>query len=587
MKRLVIVGGVAAGASAAAKARRTSEDIEIVMVEAGPYVSFANCGLPYYLGGEISERDSLFVSNAETFIRRFNIDVRLNTRAESVDLEQKKVQLVAPDGQSESLEYDRLILATGAEAVMPAIKGIQSAEGIFTLKTVPDVDDITDRIGSLGKGAELKALVIGGGYIGLETAEQLNTRGCDVTLVELADQVIPVMDREMTLTATRALVDSGVKLILGEAVIEFRRDDSGVQRAITSGGSEVEFDLCILSVGVRPSVQLAKDAGLAMGDSGAIQVDGYQKTSDSAVYAAGDNSETIHAVLGRPVCIPLAGPANKAGRAAGLNAAYDLMGRSDDDPGRLRLTGVLGTSIVRVSGVSAAVTGLTERQARREGFDCKVTYMAGPDHASYYPGSEPMHLKVVWEKESGRLLGAQCCGGKGVDKRIDIIATAIQGGMGISDLEQLDLCYAPPFGSAKDVAIQAGFAANNSRKGVMPEITAGELFEFLESDDPPVVVDVRSPREYEEGHLAEAVNVPLSQIRERRNEIPTSGRVALYCLGGYRSYVALRILMNHGWDNICNVQGGYEMINMVRGTVEEGDAPEHTCLTPFDAAGNA
>jgi len=587
MKRLVIIGGVAAGASAAAKARRTSEDIEIVMVEAGPYVSFANCGLPYYLGGEIKDRKSLFVSDADTFIRRFKVDVRLNTKAESIDRERGTVLLAPIEGSRYELEYDRLILATGAEAVIPRIEGLESVEGVFTLKTVPDVDGITARISSLDKGGELRALVVGGGYIGLETAEQLRLRGCKVTLVELARQLIPVMDREMTLASNRALEESGVEVILGEAVTSFKAGTDGNQAAVTSNGREIGFDLCILSIGVRPSVKLAVAAGLELGDSGAIKVDAYQRTSDPAVYAAGDNSETMHMVLGRPTCIPLAGPANKAGRAAGLNAAYDLMERSADDPGRLKLKGVLGTSVVRVSGITTAVTGLTESQAAQNNIDYRVTYMAGSHHAGYYPGAESMYLKLLWESGTGRILGAQCCGGKGVDKRIDILATAILGGMGIADLEQLDLCYAPPFGNAKDIVIQAGFASNNSRKGVMPAMTARELLQELRGGDPPAVVDVRSPEEYARGHLPEAVNIPLGILRERMDEIPREGKVAVHCLSGYRSYVAQRILMNSGWDNIRNVQCGYQMIRLFAGFATETESDQRTSMTPAEGAKKA
>lgn len=586
MKRLVIVGGVAAGASAAAKARRTSEEIEIVMVEAGPYVSFANCGLPYYLGGEITERNDLFVSDAETFIRRFNVDVRLNTTAESIDPVKKTVLLSSSKGKEE-LGYDSLILATGAEAISPPIKGLNEAQGVFNLKTVPELDAIIERIDSLGEKDDLKALVIGGGYIGLETAEQLNHRGCDVTLVELADQLIPVMDREMTLTATQALRDVGIEVILGEAVVEFKKDSSGSQTAVTSGDRKIEFDLCILSVGVRPAVKLAVDAGLELGESRAIKVDKYQKTSNPFIYAAGDNSETFHAVLKKQVCIPLAGPANKAGRAAGLNAAYDLMGKAFDDPGRLQLRSVLGTSIVRVAGVTAAVTGLTEVQAIKANFSSRCTYMTAMDHASYYPGAELMHLKVVWEENTGKILGAQCCGGRGVDKKIDVMATAILGGMSIFDLEQLDLCYAPPFGSAKDVTIQAGFAACNTFKGVMPEITPSQLLQMLQTGIPITVIDVRTPEEYEKDHIPQAINIPLSRIRARKDEIPKEGRVAVHCLGGYRSYVAQRILMNHGWNNILNVQGGYQMVSMVSGMIMDEDTPEHTCLTPEENNGEA
>ena len=570
-KRIVIVGGVAAGASAATKARRTTENAQIVLIESGPYVSFANCGLPYYVGGEIKDRDALFAVSPKILQKRFNLDVRVNTRVESIDPQARKVAFHGPGGGVEDLGYDRLILATGSKAIRPPIPGLDR-EDLFTLRSVPDADAIAGLLARLlgriqapgGAGATPASaapgvLVIGGGYIGLEAAEQLVRRGGRVTVVEAAGQLMPAMDAEMAQPIRSALEKAGVPAILSDGVARIA-DRGGRSVAVTRSGRELPFDLGILAVGIVPDVDLARAAGIELGQTGAIKVDRFQRTSDPAIYAAGDNCEAMHLVLGRPVNIPLAGPANKAGRAAGANAALDLEGAGDDDPRRLHLRGVLGTAVVRVCDVVAGVTGLTQTQARREGIAADVVYMPGASHAGYYPGAQGMLLKLLYAPKSLRLLGAQAVGGEGVDKRIDVLATAIAGGMTLQDLENLDLCYAPPFGSAKDVTIVAGFAGSNMARGIMPAVTPAELLAELAGDQPPVVIDVRTPAEYHSGHLDGAVNIPLDELRTRLGEVPADRGVAVHCAGGYRSYLATRILLNSGRSNVRNVLGGYALI---------------------------
>jgi len=567
-KRIVIVGGVAAGASAAAKARRTSEDIEIIMLEAGPYISFANCGLPYYLGGEITDRDSLFVVKPESFARRFKVAVRTSTTAAAIDRGEHMVTVRSRSGKDEKIAYDRLILATGALASEPPIKALKR-DNVFFLRTIPDVDAIKACIQRAGRSSDdvpARALIIGGGYIGLEAAEQFIAAGLKTALVEMADQVMPAMDAEMAWPLQAALAEAGCQVMLRQIVSEII-DRDGATLAVTSTGEEIPFDLAIVAVGVRPNAALAQAAGLKLGASGAIKVDQFQRTSDSLVYAAGDNCETYHAVLDRPVNIPLAGPANKAGRVAGANAALDLLGAGDDDGRRLHMAAVLGTAIVRVCKTVAAVTGLTETAARREGLEVEVMYMPASSHAGYYPGAEELLVKLVYSRRDGRLLGGQATGGEGVDKRIDVLATAITGGLTVEDLEGLDLCYAPPFGSAKDAVILAGFAAANARRGLMPTVTPAELLAELSGGHQPAVIDVRSPGEYRRGHLEQASNIPIDELRARLHEVPADRPVVLHCAAGYRSYLAQRILMNRGYTNIRNVLGSY---GLIRRTVAAG-----------------
>ena len=401
--------------------------------------------------------------------------------------------------------------------------------------------------------------MIGGGYIGLESAEQLLHLGFEVTLVERAPQVMLSMDPEMALPLAAELESAGVQVIVGDGLAEIRETEEG-PLARTEQGRELPFDLGIVALGVRPNVELAQRMGLRLGASGAIAVDSSQRTSNERVFAAGDNCETLHRVLETPVNIPLAGPANKMGRIAGANAALDLIGASPDDPRRMKFRGVLGTAVVRLLTRFAATTGLTQKQAEQSGVPHEIVYMSGANHAGYYPDAQPMVLKVLYEPESGRLLGAQAMGGQGVDKRVDVLATAISGNLGIEDLEQLDLCYAPPVGSARDVAILLGFAAENTRRGLMPAMTPQKLLEELDGAEPPLVLDVRTHQEYSLGHLDGALNVPVDDLRARLEEIPRDRPLAIHCRSGYRSYVAQRILLNLGWPNVRNVQGGFLLI---------------------------
>lgn len=439
-----------------------------------------------------------------------------------------------------------------------------------------DVDAITDKIQQVlpfkneeshnpeagwllsGEESGVEALVIGGGFIGLECAEQLLQRGIKVVLVEALDQIMSPLDREMTVLVQQALEKRGAEIILEDLVEGF--DHSGTRsRALLKSGRQVGFDLAILGVGVRPNVELAQAAGLELGDTRAIAVNEKQRTSDPRIYAAGDNSEAVFLPTGKKVNIPLAGPANKQGRVAGQNAALDLMDLPMDDKRRLTMRGVLGTSIVRGGDVVAGGTGLTEKAALRSGLDVALAYNFGSQHAGYYPGALPMCIKLVYAPKDGRLLGGQVVGHEGVDKRLDVLATAISGGMTVQDLEQLDLAYAPPFGSAKDIVILTGMVAANTQRGESPSISPGQLFQEMETENPPLVIDVRSAFEYRAGHLKDALNVPLETLRERLDEIPKDRPLVTQCTVGYRSYISQQILLQNGYEDVRNLSGGYSL----------------------------
>jgi NADPH-dependent 2,4-dienoyl-CoA reductase/sulfur reductase-like enzyme/rhodanese-related sulfurtransferase len=556
--RIVIVGGVAAGASAVAKARRTNETAEIVLFEGGPYTSFANCGLPYYVGGEIASRDELFVADPAQFAERFLIDLRVNARVIGVAAADRFVTFVDPSGAQGTLTYDRLILATGTVPIVPRVPGIQSPN-VFLCRTVPDVDAIMERLKTLAGG---RALVFGGGYIGIEGAEQLLRRSFQVTVVEMQDQLIGPLDSEMAQPVHAAMESAGVSVILSDGVARIETIE-GQAKAVLASGRELEFDIAIIGTGVRPNVELARAAGIKLGTTGAIAVDPQQRTSDPAIFAAGDNCEAIFLPTGSNVNIPLAGPANKQGRIAGQNAALDLAGPDAPSATRLAMGGVLGTSIVRFGEVVAGATGLTEKQAKRLGIDPLITFVTGLNHAAYYPGAVSMLLKLLFEKDSGKLLGAQAVGGPGVDKRLDILATALHGGMTAEDLEQLDLCYAPPFGSAKDVVIMGGFISANAHRGTSAGISPNALMQELSGVPPPFLVDVRSPSEFKAGQLATAKNIPLPELRARLAEVPTNRRVVVNCATGLRSYVAQQILLNSGWSDVRNLYGGYRLASRI------------------------
>ncbi|RMD64194.1 pyridine nucleotide-disulfide oxidoreductase, partial [Candidatus Parcubacteria bacterium] len=498
---IVVIGGVAGGASAATKARRVNEAAEITMFEKGPYVSFANCGLPYYIGETIREREELLLQTPERFWQRYR--VRVLVRHEVTAIERSTKIIIAKNletGEVHRHPYDRLILAPGAGAIVPRLPGID-ATNIFTVKTVPDSDAIRD---FLVRYAPRRAVVVGAGFIGLETAEALKRRGLDVTVVEQVDQVLPPFDQDMAALVALHVQEQGVQLVLGDGIRGFHGSDGMAREVELVSGRRMPCDLVILSIGVRPELKLATEAGLDIGSAGGIVVDDRQRTSDPDIYAAGDAVETLHLVTGTRMRIPLAGPANKQGRVAGANAAG----------GDLQFRGALGTAIVESLGITAAKTGLSMREARAHGFDAFESVIHPLDHAEYYPGARPLHLKLIVERHSGRLLGAQVIGEEGVDKRIDVLATALMARMTVQDLEQLDLAYAPQFSSAKDAVILAGFVAANTLRGEVQTITCEEVLRKIAAGERFQLLDVRTPHEYDDRHLPGAKLIPIDDLRE-------------------------------------------------------------------------
>lgn len=547
-RKILVIGGVAAGAGAAVKARRVDESAEIIMFERGPYVSYANCGIPYFIGGDIADRGDLFLVTPERFAARFSIDVRTGHEVIGLDPKARRVRARRVDtGQEYDETYDKLVIATGNAPVRLNVPG-GDLEGIYPLWTVPDADAIQTY--ELNHSPR-EALVIGAGFVGLEAVEALVRLGHHVTLVELAPQVLPQMDPEMTSLITRHLVDKGVEVILGQAVTEFE-GQKRVQSATLKDGRKIACGIVISAVGVRPRLDLVRQAGLTIGEAGGVAVDDHMRTSDPDIFAAGDIVESVHLVSGRRIRLPLAGPANKQGRVAGANAA------GDDK----RFRGVLGTMIVKVCDLAAGKTGLGEKEAREAGFDPIVSYTHNQDHAGYYPGSETMVIKVVADKATGRLLGAQAVGPRGVDKRIDVFATALLGKMTLEDLEDLDLAYAPPFGSAKDPAIVAGMVAANIRRGEVQAVTPAELARDLHDGRDIQVVDVRTPGEYRAGHIPTAVNIPVDDIRKRAKELDPDRETVVYCGVGYRSYLAYRILKHLGFKKLHNLSGSWRSWTM-------------------------
>ena len=541
-KSIIVIGGVAAGASAAAKARREDEQAEVSVFEKGEYISFANCGLPYYVGDEIKNQKALLLHTPESLKARFNLDVYVNQ--EVVEIQPEKHIVLTRDrltGATGEKRYDKLIIATGARPIVPPIEGIQSSN-VQLLRTVPEAEQLKKMVES---GQVKKAVVIGGGFIGLEAVENLHRQGVEVTLIEKADQVMTPFDKEMVTYIDDELRGMGVRMVM----------ENGVQKFITSGdqavavelenGEKVEADVFLLSIGVRPDVTLAQNAGVKLGASGAIEVNEYMETNVEDVYAAGDAVEMKHLASNQTVWIPLAGPANKQGRIAGANAA----GR------RMSFKGAYGTSIVRVGKVVAGKTGLAEKECQRNNIDYRVTYNFHGDHAGYYPGAENMMIKLISEKDSGRILGVQIVGGNGVDKRVDVVATAIYGGMTVEDLESLDLAYAPPFGAAKDPIIMTGMNHSNSFRGEMDTITPAELAAKL-GDSNLQLVDVRNPNEWKAGTIEGAITIPLDDLRQNLDQLDPNKETVVYCRSGQRSYFGSCILRNNGFKNLRNLTGG-------------------------------
>lgn len=538
--KIVIVGGVAGGASAAARARRLSEEAEIIIFERGPEPSFANCGLPYYIGGEIEERKKLLVAPRQLLVDRFQLDVCTLHLVEAIDRKQKRLRVKnLVDGTIYEESYDKLILSPGASPLRPPIPGID-LPGIYTLRDLVDAD----RLREIAKCA-MHAVVVGGGFIGIEMAENLVRRGIKTAVVELADQVLPPWDREMTTPIEEHLRNSGVELLLGDSAAEFlaELEAEGLTVRLKSG-QQLATDFVVLSVGVRPENGLATAAGLEVGPRGGIRVNEHMQTSDPDIYAVGDAVEAHDFVTGEPVQIPLAGPANRQGRIA----ADHILGRESS------YRGTQGTAIVGVFGMTAAMTGLSEKALQRLGRKYEKIYLHPANHASYYPGAERVSLKLLFDPDDGKILGAQAVGGSGVDKRIDVLATAIQGGMTVFDLEEAELAYAPQYGSAKDPINMAGFIAAGVIRGDVRVVHAPRLSELVSRN--MQLVDVRTAAEYERGAIPGAVNIPIDNLRERLAEIDRQRPVIAYCQVGQRGYLASRILTQHGFD-VSNLSGGY------------------------------
>ncbi|MFA5293789.1 MAG: CoA-disulfide reductase [Phycisphaerae bacterium] len=535
-KKIVIIGGVAGGASAAARLRRLDENAEIVLFERGKYISFANCGLPYYVGQVIKNRDDLLVQTPKKFKDRFNIDVRVNSEVMGIDRKRKEVNVKDISSEITHTEkYDKLILSPGAEPTRPPIPGINSPR-IFTLRSIPNADAISDFI---SEHNPKRAVVIGGGYIGLEMAENLHKRGMLVAVVEMLDQVMPTLDKEMANLLHEHLHEQSIALWLSDAVTGFRESDSKLFVALKSG-MELRCDMAVLAIGVKPEVKLAKESDLELGSTGGIKVNNNLQTSDPDIFAIGDAIEVQHFVLKKPVLIPLAGPANRQGRIV----ADNICGRD------VKYKGTQGTAILKVFELTVAMTGATEKDLKKTDMDYEKVYIHPANHVGYYPGAKQMHIKVLFSKPEGRILGVQIVGQDGVDRRIDVFATAIYFGKTVFDLQELELAYAPPYGSGKDPVNMAGFAAANILEGTADI----EHFEKLEKSS--FIVDVRSDSEFSGGNVPGAIHIPVDQMRNRLNELPKDKTINLYCSVGIRSYIASRLLRQKGLD-AKSISGGY------------------------------
>lgn len=551
--KVIIVGGVAGGASAAARLRRLDEKAEIIILERGDYISFANCGLPYFIGGEITDKRLLTLQTPESFKARFNIDVRVNNEAITIDKDRKVV--VVKDRIKEEVyeeSYDKLILSPGAEPIRPSINGIDS-DTVFTLRNIPDTYKIKDYVDN---NKPSSAVVVGGGYIGVEMAENLKKAGLEVSIVELADHLIAPLDIDMAADVHRYIKSKGIKIYLNNGVKEIDG------RKIILQKGEIEADMIIMSVGVRPETVFIKDSGITLNDRGSIVVDSHMQTNIEDIYAVGDAIEVKEYVSGNPAFIPLAGPANKQGRIAadnvcGLDSCY---------------TGTQGSAVLKLFDMTVATTGLNEKTAKAAGIDYEKTYTYSASHASYYPGAKNMSIKAIWDKDSLKILGAQIVGYDGVDKRMDVLATAIRFGAKITDLTNLELCYAPPYGSAKDPVNMLGFVAENIVTGKIKQFFWDEV-DRLPRDGRVTLLDVRTKTEVSRGKIDGFIHIPLDSMREHLEEIPKDKPVYVHCHSGLRSYIACRILQGNGYE-CYNLAGGYRLYESV---INECTVPEYIC----------
>lgn len=547
-KKVVIIGGVAGGASAAARLRRLDENAHIVVVERGPYISFANCGLPYYLGGTIQDRAALTLQTPESFKARFNVDVRVFSEAVSIQPDNKTITIHNHNtGEEYEESYDSLILSMGADAAMPPIPGIDSKK-VFTVRNIPDTVAVKTYI---EEHQAKKAVVAGGGFIGLEVAENLHDLGMDVTLVEMADQVIPSIDADMAAQVHGHMRQKGLHLLLGSALQKIEDTETGV--SLTVNGETIDADLLVMAIGVRPASEIAVKAGLPANAKGALIVNSAMETGVDGIYAVGDLIEITHFVTGEKGYIPLAGPANKQGRIA----ADNICGIPS------RYTGTQGSSILKVFDLAVASTGITEKTAKALHLNYEKSFTFSANHATYYPGATNMSIKTIFEKDTGKILGVQIVGNDGVDKRCDVFATAIRAGMTAKDLTELELCYAPPFGSAKDPVNMAGYVIENMMSGLVKTFHWHDI-EKISKDPNAFLLDTRNPMEYMAGTIPGFVNIPLDSLRDRLDEIPKDKTIYVTCQIGLRGYIAARILMQNGYD-VYNLSGGYRLYQTIFG----------------------
>ncbi len=542
--KYVIVGGVAGGATTAARLRRIDEQAEILMLEKGPHISYANCGLPYYIGGVIKEREKLLVQTPESFGSRFNIDIRIHSMVTDVDPVKKTVTIKAVLTGDEYVEtYDKLVLSPGAFPVKPPIPGIDSPH-IYTLRNVEDTDKIKSFVDDT---TPRSAIVVGAGFIGLEMAENLHHQGIKVSVVEAAPQVMNMMDSEVAAPLHHHFKEKGVGLFLNDAVKEFKQIGDIIQVSLNSG-KVIEADFVILSIGVRPDTTLAKSAGLKIGESGGVWVDEYLQTSEKDIYAVGDSIEFPHPITGKPGIAFLAGPANRQGRILADNMVFGH---------NRKYKGSIGTAIAKVFDMTAGITGMTHRALKANGIKHDCTIVHAGSHAGYYPGSMQMMLKISFDPESGRLYGGQVVGYKGVDKRLDLLATVIKNEGTVYDLQEIEHAYAPPFSSAKDPVNQAGYNAENIIKGLFKPLSPFNFHKRIKKDC--FVLDVRTPEECSIDTMDDAVNIELDKIRENLDRIPKDKKIMIYCGVGLRGYVAARILKQHGFDEVYNLSGGLKV----------------------------
>ena len=553
--KYLIIGGVAGGATVAARLRRMDEKANIILFERGKYVSYANCGLPYYIGGTINSREKLFVQTVKGFTNRFRIDIRTEQEVTAIRPDKKEVEVKnLSTGETYTESYDKLVLSPGAEPLRPGIEGIGSKK-IFTLRNVPDTDTIKAYV---NEEKPKRAVVVGGGFIGLEMAENLHEQGIHVDVVEMANQVMAPLDFSMAAIVHQQLTDKGVGLHLEDGVSRFEEKDGGVTVHLRSG-KQIATDMVLLSIGVRPETRLAKEAGLSLGSLGGIAVNEYMQTSAPDIYALGDAVEVRHLVTGKPALIPLAGPANKQGRIVADNIVY---GNKEMYPG------TMGTSIAKVFDLTVATAGANAKLLKREKIAYLSSYTHSASHAGYYPGAIPLSVKILFAPESGKLLGAQVVGFAGVDKRIEMLAQVIQRGGTVYDLIELEHAYAPPYSSAKDPVNMAGFVAENILKGKSRIIHWREI-DGLSADT--IRLDVRTREEYKLGTIPGFINIPVDELREHLAELPKEKPIVVTCAVGLRGYLAYRILTQNGFTNVRNLSGGYKTWSIATAPVKEID----------------